>query len=213
MSSTHIDPVVRPHEERRSKPVPLLVVVGRGPLRGQRVPLEGTQLVVGRSQGSDVCLPDPHVSRVHAIIGNHAGTMWIEDLGSTVGTWVNDELVVGRCALRHGDEIRFAAVVTELRDRTPGREPENPTDKHVVTVDEPRPLLSDRQMEVLIYLYKGLTNPAIARQLNVTERTVKVHCQELFHRLGVSNRTTAVVAALRLGLLGPDHLGYPTTAG
>lgn len=209
MSSTHTDSMTSPPDTTPLKSAPLLVVVGQGPLRGQHVSLEGTQLVVGRSRYSDVCLPDPHVSRIHAIIRQHAETMWLEDLGSTVGTWVNDELVTGRRALRDGDEIRFAAVITELRDRTAGQEPESPTDQHAVAVEEERPLLSDRQTEVLLYLYSGLTNPAIARRLGVTERTVKVHCQELFHRLGVSNRTAAVVAALRWGVLNADHQGSP----
>jgi DNA-binding NarL/FixJ family response regulator len=55
-------------------------------------------------------------------------------------------------------------------------------------------------MEVLSYVNEGLTNPEIAHRLGVTERTVKVHCQEVFDRLGVSNRTAAVVTARRLGL-------------
>lgn len=49
--------------------------------------------------------------------------------------------------------------------------------------------------------------PEIARQLEVTERTVKAHCQELFDRLGTHNRTGAVVTAMQWGLLDPAPPG------
>ncbi len=54
---------------------------------------------------------------------------------------------------------------------------------------------------MLSFLKDGLTNPEIAVKLGVTERTVKAHCQEVFDRLGARNRTAAVAAAMRLGLL------------
>jgi two-component system nitrate/nitrite response regulator NarL len=69
---------------------------------------------------------------------------------------------------------------------------------------ENRPVLSPRQQEVLDYLKEGLTNPEIAVHLGVTERTVKAHCQEVFDRLGARNRTAAVAAAMRMGLLDSD---------
>jgi DNA-binding NarL/FixJ family response regulator len=73
----------------------------------------------------------------------------------------------------------------------------------VPVVDE-KPVLSPRQAEVLSYLKEGLTNPEIAVKLGVTERTVKAHCQEVFDRLGARNRTAAVAAAMRLGLVDAD---------
>ena len=190
---------------KRLTPLPTLVVTGEGPLQGQSFPLDGDELVVGRREHSDVHMPDPHVSRTHAVIRKHSGAVWIEDLGSTGGTWVNDQQVSGSRALRHGDLVRFGAVVARFDDRSAAMEREEATEMMEVAPDEERPMLSPRQKEVLRFLRDGLTNPEIARRLGVTERTVKAHCQEVFDRLGTRNRTAAVAAALRLGLLEDDE--------
>jgi len=64
--------------------------------------------------------------------------------------------------------------------------------------------LTDRQREVLRLLAEGRTNHEIARALDVSDDTVKFHLKNLFERLGVDNRTEAVVTASRLGHLRLD---------
>jgi DNA-binding NarL/FixJ family response regulator len=59
------------------------------------------------------------------------------------------------------------------------------------------PPLTDRQMEVVRLLARGLSNKAIARELGVTEGTVKVHLLAVFRVLDVRNRTAAVLEAQR----------------
>jgi DNA-binding NarL/FixJ family response regulator len=56
----------------------------------------------------------------------------------------------------------------------------------------PRVLLSPREEEVLRLVAEGLTNKEIARQLMVSENTVKTHVTSLFNRLGVDSRARAV---------------------
>jgi DNA-binding NarL/FixJ family response regulator len=51
--------------------------------------------------------------------------------------------------------------------------------------------LSSREWEVLELTAKGLTNPQIAEMLSVSENTIKFHLQNIFQKLGVSNRTEA----------------------
>ncbi len=58
-----------------------------------------------------------------------------------------------------------------------------------------------RELEVLTLVARGLTNRAIARQLAVSEATVKTHLVHIFARLGVADRTAAVTAALDRGLI------------
>lgn len=60
--------------------------------------------------------------------------------------------------------------------------------------------LTPRQREVLALLGQGKSNKEIARVLNLSEGTVKLHVTAILKALGVSNRTGAVVAASRLGL-------------
>jgi non-specific serine/threonine protein kinase len=62
-------------------------------------------------------------------------------------------------------------------------------------------LLSPREEEVLRFVAEGLTNKEIARQLRVSENTVKTHVTSLFNRLGVDSRARAVAVAANEGLL------------
>jgi len=66
--------------------------------------------------------------------------------------------------------------------------------------------LSEREMEVLHLVAKGLSNRAIGRELNISDRTVQGHLANIFQKLGVSTRTEAVIQALRLGLMTLDEL-------
>jgi len=61
--------------------------------------------------------------------------------------------------------------------------------------------LTRREMEVLGYLKLGLTNSQIAEELFISSRTVKRHVENIILKLGVSDRTQAVVRALELGVL------------
>jgi DNA-binding NarL/FixJ family response regulator len=67
--------------------------------------------------------------------------------------------------------------------------------------DQPRPLLSDREREVLDLVASGATNREIAASLFLSPHTVKEHTSSLYRKLEVRNRAEAVVRAQRLGLL------------
>lgn len=189
---------------KRLTPLPMFVVTHDGPLKGRVLVIDEDELVLGRRDNSDLVLPDPHVSRAHAVVRRQSGVIWLEDLGSTGGTYVNGEQITGSQALKHSDIVRFGSVETRFEDRSSLSENEDATEMMVVPEVEERPVLSPRQSEVLGYLQQGLTNPEIAAKLGVTERTVKAHCQEVFDRLGARNRTAAVAVAMRLRLLPDD---------
>jgi len=61
--------------------------------------------------------------------------------------------------------------------------------------------LTPRQLEVLDMLGRGLSNKIIARQLDLSENTIRVHVQAIFESMRVSSRSEAVFAARRLGLI------------
>lgn len=63
-----------------------------------------------------------------------------------------------------------------------------------------RPILTDRQTDVLELLSGGASNKAIAKQLGLSEHTVKIHLSAIFKALGVSNRTEAAIVCRELGL-------------
>lgn len=61
--------------------------------------------------------------------------------------------------------------------------------------------LSSRELEVLQLVAEGASNSDIAAQLHISQATVKSHLVNIFGKLGVSDRTAAVTAALRRGIL------------
>lgn len=67
--------------------------------------------------------------------------------------------------------------------------------------DASRPTLTARQLEVLALLCEGMPNRAIARQLGVSENTVRVHVSAILSAIQVGNRAEAILAAHRLGLV------------
>jgi predicted ATPase/DNA-binding CsgD family transcriptional regulator len=62
--------------------------------------------------------------------------------------------------------------------------------------------LTNREVEVLVLMAQGLTNPAIAEELVIAVGTVKAHTHRIYGKLGVTNRVEAVVKAQELSLLG-----------
>ena len=63
------------------------------------------------------------------------------------------------------------------------------------------PVLTVREREALDGLVRGLSAPAIARELVLSTATVKTHLQHLYEKLGVSDRAAAVAEAMRRGLI------------
>ena len=63
--------------------------------------------------------------------------------------------------------------------------------------------LSDREIEVLTAVAAGKSNKQAARELSVSEDTVKGHLKIIFTKLGVTDRTQAVMLAMRRGIISP----------
>jgi DNA-binding NarL/FixJ family response regulator len=69
-------------------------------------------------------------------------------------------------------------------------------------IPDPPHLLTARQQEVLRLMAEGLPNKRIARELDISAATVKLHVSAILRALHVANRTEAALEAGRLGLLG-----------
>ncbi len=76
----------------------------------------------------------------------------------------------------------------------------NFSDKLVVNIDNNN-LITKREIQVLRYLSQGKNNHQIAKKLNVSVHTAKAHIQNIFKKLCVSDRTQAVVRAIKRKLI------------
>src|SRR5258705_13249425 len=83
----------------------------KGPNEGTHIPLEGDRFVLGRNPECAVVIPVTSVSREHAQIVRIGGKYFIEDKQSRNGTFVNNQQVSTRTALKNNDKIRICDFV------------------------------------------------------------------------------------------------------
>jgi FHA domain len=87
-------------------------VVTSGPETGRRVELD-LEVAIGR-QDTDLVVEDPEVSRRHAVLRRSNGSVVVEDLDSTNGTFVNGERIQSPIAVGPGDQIRVGRTTLEI---------------------------------------------------------------------------------------------------
>ncbi|MGX7677337.1 FHA domain-containing protein FhaB/FipA [Jatrophihabitans sp. DSM 45814] len=122
-SAPRVAPVGKPRRSKRagvSEPRPARgalsqLVVVEGSLAGTRVALTGKPIFIGRANDSTLVLTDDYSSTRHARISETNGVWYLEDLGSTNGTYVGQSKVDGPVPLEAGVAIRIGKTVMELR--------------------------------------------------------------------------------------------------
>ena len=72
------------------------------------------EITVGRAAGCGVHVEDAYTSNLHARVFRRDGTVWVEDLGSTNGTWVNAERIEAPTRLGRGDLLQVGGTVFEM---------------------------------------------------------------------------------------------------
>lgn len=98
---------------RRERRMSQLTVVEPAGMKGRNYDL-GEELTVGRAAGCQVTLDDNYVSQLHARIFLRDGLLFVEDLGSTNGTYLNSRRVSGPEAMKRGDQLKIGSTVMEL---------------------------------------------------------------------------------------------------
>lgn len=184
--------------------------------RAELQPLQGEEVSVGRAETNGVALAsDSAVSRVHAVLVRYGGGWCVRDVGSTNGTFLNGQRVLGEQPLRPGDEIRLGE--TRLVFRTGSHGDEHAT----VRVGSRTPEITRREREVLWELCRPLlaaetfaqpaTNQEIAERLYIGEAAVKFHLGNLFMKFDIeqvrgSRRAQLAAEAIRRGIVSRSDL-------
>ena len=93
------------------------LVIERGPglTEGTELPLEGG-LSIGRAENNGLAVDDQFMSHMHARILRRGPFFYVEDLGSTNGTFINDQRITGDAQLRVHDELRLGETVLRYEE-------------------------------------------------------------------------------------------------
>jgi len=91
------------------------LVVVEGPLRGRTLPLAASPILLGRAQEATLVLEDDYASGRHARLFPQGSRWFIEDLGSTNGTYLGDQQLTRALPVEPGVPVRIGKTVIELR--------------------------------------------------------------------------------------------------
>jgi hypothetical protein len=114
MGTRPTSPRPKPKPKRKGK-APTLLVVTDGGLAGTRITLGEQPIMIGRANDSTLVLTDDYASTRHARLISRDGDWYVEDLGSTNGTYLDRDKVGGPTLVPPGTPIRIGKTVLELR--------------------------------------------------------------------------------------------------
>jgi pSer/pThr/pTyr-binding forkhead associated (FHA) protein len=104
-----------PKTPKPPRGAPTKVIVVDGPSAGLAVPLDQTPILIGRGTDAAIRLDDDYVSTRHARIGQSGETFYVEDLGSTNGTYIGSQRLTQATAVQLGTRIRVGKTTLELK--------------------------------------------------------------------------------------------------
>jgi DNA-binding NarL/FixJ family response regulator len=111
-----------------------------------------------------------------------------------------EDLVTGIRVVAEGEALLAPSVTQRLIETFRGRPDATPA-RDMSELDD----LTDREREVLVLVARGMTNGDIAAHLFLSEGTVKTHVKRIFAKLGLHDRTQAVILAYEVGLVRPGE--------
>ncbi len=103
----------KPQRPRRGAPANVAILEGSN--RGEVIPLAQAPLLIGRGNDAAIRLDDDYVSTRHARIASNEDQWYVEDLGSTNGTYVGSTRIVQPTTLTLGSQVRIGKTILELR--------------------------------------------------------------------------------------------------
>ena len=103
----------KPAKPRRGAPTHVLVVEGRS--QGERADLSQAPILIGRGADAAIVLDDDYVSTRHARIAASGEQWFVEDLGSTNGTYIGSVRINQPTAIAIGTRVRIGKTILELR--------------------------------------------------------------------------------------------------
>jgi pSer/pThr/pTyr-binding forkhead associated (FHA) protein len=103
----------KPTKRKRGQPSQLVIV--DGPNAGITVPLESAPILLGRGADATIRLDDDYVSTRHARFVPNGSDWYVEDLGSTNGTYIGTQRISSPTLIGVGTQVRLGKTIAELR--------------------------------------------------------------------------------------------------
>jgi DNA-binding NarL/FixJ family response regulator len=179
---------------------------------------ESLQLLVDENREVDLVLLDLHMPGVSGF----AGLVYLSKRYPSVPVVIisaNDDPLVIKRALEHGaagfipksssmDTITEAIAAVLMGEIWAPADRADPPgwSQSEMEIAERMAQLTPQQFKVLMMMSQGLLNKQIGYELEVSEATVKAHVTAIMSKLGVNNRTQAVLAAERLAVNNPNSI-------
>ena len=105
----------RPKPAKRPRGAPTHVVIVEGANAGEQISLDDAPLLIGRGSDAAIRLDDDYVSTRHARIAASNDQWFVEDLGSTNGTYIGSQRLSQPTTLQLGSQVRIGKTTLELR--------------------------------------------------------------------------------------------------
>ena len=105
----------KPKPQRKRRGAPTKLVITEGSNAGESLPLSGEAITLGRGGDSTIRLDDDYVSTRHARFVTNGEEWFIEDMGSTNGTYIGSTRVTRATAITPGTAVRLGKTIVELR--------------------------------------------------------------------------------------------------
>lgn len=174
-----------------------LVLRGNEGMTVPAIPLKSGDLLIGRTLDCDIYLNDLTVSRNHAMMRIVPAGVFLTDLKSLGGTWVDGERI--DCLRIHpGQEFQISKLKmvishhpsgeSRLDAETSTRFALQPSNRHSL-----RKGITDRQLETLGWILKGHPEKVIATKMEIAPNTVHNHVKGLYQAYGVHSKMELII--------------------
>ncbi|MGI8700620.1 MAG: FHA domain-containing protein FhaB/FipA [Nocardioidaceae bacterium] len=108
-------PAKAPKPQKRRRGAPTQLVITEGPNLGVTVPLGELPILLGRGADSTIRLDDDYVSTRHARFVPSGDEWYVEDLGSTNGTYIGSQRIAAPTVVTVGVQVRVGKTIAELK--------------------------------------------------------------------------------------------------
>ncbi len=157
------------------------------------IKIDKSPFIIGRSENCDISLIKDTVSRTHAEVTIDNERLFIKDLGSTNGTFINGEAIKGKRELVDGDSVNISGEELRIVLWNP-RKGYSIEDTNMLKVPAKNETflehfgISKREENILYHLLQGKSNKEIADICFITPGTAKNHILSIFKKTEVHSR-------------------------